>query len=185
MLAIPRTTGINFATAINFLCGAWLIASPWLLGAAAHDAGAWGSVLGGIAIAFVAILRAAAGPRWATLSWCNALLGASMIGSPWIFGYVEDPVRAWNSAVVGILVVILACVAETAPEAWTAEDDAYHPAAGWDYTYSVPGDKADEPAVWYASTNYGQAGLGDPERPEDAWSWRRWLSGAPSSRHRR
>src|SRR5262245_5836725 len=44
MRAIPRTTGINFATAINFLSGLWLIASPWVLGAAANNAGTWGAV---------------------------------------------------------------------------------------------------------------------------------------------
>ena len=83
---------------------------------------------------------------------------------------------------MGVLIGILACVAETAPEAWDAEDDDYHPAAGWDYTYSVPPHKAGEPAIWYASTNYGQAGLGDPERPGDAWNWRQWIFSATAGR---
>lgn len=174
-----RFSGVNFATAINFVAGLWLIGSPWIFGGPAIDAGAWSSVLVGAAIALVALWRSAAGPRWATLSWLNALLGAWMIASPWIFLYVDEGPRSWNSAMIGVLVVILACFAETAPEAWDAGDNAYRPAPGWDYPYSVSPERPGDPPIRYASTNYGQAGLGDPERDGDAWSsvWRRWRLG--------
>jgi len=179
MLPGFRSNTVNVATAINFLAGLWLVGSQWIFAAAASDAGAWNAILAGTAIALVAVLRSAAGPRWATLSWLNALLGAWTIASPWIFLYVDQGDRAWNSAVLGVLVVVLACFAETAPEAWGSDDNAYRPAPGWDYAYSVRPERPGEPAIWYASTNYGQAGLGDPERENGAWSsaWRRWLFG--------
>jgi SPW repeat len=174
-LSRRRFGGVNFATSANLLAGIWLIASPWIFGAPAVDAGAWGSVLAGAAIALVAVLRSTAGPPGATLSWFNVLLGASMTASPWIFAYVDQSARAWNSAVVGVLVVILACIAETAPEAWGSPDNDYRPAPGWDYPYSVPAEHPGEPAIWYEAADYGRAGLGEPERADAPWSssWRR------------
>lgn len=173
-----RFPGVNFGTAASFLAGLWLIAAPWIFRTSA-DAGAWGSILVGGASGLVAILRSTAGPRGAIISWFNVLLGASMIASPWIFAYADQSARAWNSAAVGVLVMVLSCVAETAPEAWGAHDDDYQASPGWDYPYSVP-ERPGEPATWYEAANYGQAGLGDPERDDATWwsPWRRRLFGA-------
>jgi hypothetical protein len=178
-LSRRRFEGANLATVANFLAGIWLIASPWILGKSAADAGAWGSIVAGTAITLVAVLRVTTGPKGAMLSWFNVLLGASMIASPWIFAYVDQSARAWNSAVVGLLVVITACIAETAPETWGAHDEDYQPSPGWDYPYSVPAERPGESPTWYEAANYGRAGLGDPER-EDATRlspWRRLIFG--------
>ena len=174
-----RFPGVNFATAANFVAGLWLIAAPWVFGASVADAGAWWSVLVGGAIAAIAVLRSTAGPRAAMLSWVNAFLGASMIASLWIFHYADQSARAWNSGVVGVLVVVLACIAETAPEAWGKHDDDYQRSAGWDYPYSAPADRPGDPPIYYEAADYGQAGLGDPERKEVTWSalWHSWIFG--------
>ena len=174
-----RLEGLNLATAVSFLVGIWLVASPWIFRGSVADAGAWGSVLVGSAIALVAVLRSTAGPQRAMLSWLNVFLGAAMTASPWILAYVDQSTRAWNSAAAGVLVAILSCVAETAPEAWGAHDEDYRPAPGWDYPYRVPAEHPGDPATWYEAANYGRAGLGDPEREDatQAFPWRRWIFG--------
>jgi len=155
---------VNGASAVNVLAALWLILSPWVLVGGVRGGAAWNSALIGLAVAGIAALRAAAGPRWAGLSWLNVVLGGWMIASPWIYRYVGDTVPAWSSAVAGLVILVSACVAETAPEAWGSADQDYHPAAGWDHPYLVQPAGAGQPPVWYETSNYGQGGLGDPER---------------------
>jgi len=162
-LALRSLDRVNPASVIALFAGLWLILSPWAMAPGLSGGAAWNSALVGLAIAGVAALRAAAGPRWATLSWINVVLGGWMIASLWIYRYVGDGASAWNSAVVGAVVLVLACVAETAPEAWGTTDRDYHPSAGWDYPYLAHPEGPGQPATWYEVANYGQGGLGDPE----------------------
>jgi hypothetical protein len=108
---------INWASALNVLAGVWLIASAWVFRFAPHSRGLWNTVIVGVLIALIAVFRSALGPRWSGLSWFNAALGGWMIASPWIHAYIENTSAAWNSGVVGVLVVVLACFSETAPDA--------------------------------------------------------------------
>jgi hypothetical protein len=108
---------VNWASALNVLAGIWLIASAWVFRFAPHSRALWNTVIVGILIAMIAICRSALGPRWAGLSWFNAVLGGWMIASPWIHSYIDNTSAAWNSGIVGVLVVVLACFSETAPEA--------------------------------------------------------------------
>jgi len=113
---ISSVRHVNWASALNVLAGLWLIASAWVFKFAPHSRGLWNTVIVGILIALIAIWRSAGGPRWAGLSWFNVVLGGWMIASPWIHSYVDHSRQAWNSGVVGLLVVVLACISETAPE---------------------------------------------------------------------
>jgi len=166
-MTLRLRNGVNVAAGLNFLAGCWLIIAPWVLGGGMSRAAAWNSVVIGLAIAVVAAKRWMAGPRRAGLSFLNVVFGGWMIASMWIFHYIGRGASAWNSAIVGTLVLVLACVSETAPEAWDTEDQDYHPAAGWDFPYLAHPVTDSEPPVWYSPSNYGQGGLGDPEVPRE------------------
>ena len=151
--ATRATRPLNWASAVNTLAGIWLIGSGWLYGLPTD--GIVNAIAVGLLIALVAVCRLAAGPGWAWVSWFNAVLGAWMIASPWIYGYADGSAAAWNSAVVGLGVLVLACVGETAPEAAaTGGPHYYNPTPGWDYPYHAHPEGPGEP-VWYAPGPFG------------------------------
>ncbi len=57
--------------------------------------------------------------RWQ--DWINMLAGAWLFATPWIFGYATAPVAAWNAWVVGIVMVLGALWALSAPAVSGAE----------------------------------------------------------------
>lgn len=104
----------RFPDFLNMVLGVWLILSPWVLGYAnANDwttprlANAWWA---GVVI-FIIALAAASFPRALWLEWCNVILGAWVVVSPWILGFTDHPLALWNAIVVGLLVAILALMA--------------------------------------------------------------------------
>jgi len=153
---------LNVPSAINVLAGLWLAASAFILGRG-FRAGTLNLVLVGVAIAIVGAVRVARGRRWATLSWLNAVLGGWTIASLYVFKLYDTGAVAWNAMYVAALVIVLACLAETSPEAWDSPDPDYHPAPGWDYEFDAPSTNASERVTHYTPSDYGQGGLGDPE----------------------
>lgn len=106
----PRTDAgaIRAASGLNALAGLWLIVAPWVLGFSADaGGGVWNAVIVGVIIAVLAAARffGAYGAAW--MSWVNALLGAWVVISPWVFGYSGNAARLWNSIIVGLLVIVL------------------------------------------------------------------------------
>ena len=90
----------------NFVLGAWLFISPWVLGFS--DAGkvatnAWIFV---IIIALLALSAIFAYQRWE--EWMTAAIGVWVFISPWVLGAVSNARILWSSLVVGALLVILA-----------------------------------------------------------------------------
>jgi hypothetical protein len=103
------SSGKFFAT-INALLGLWLIASPWVYGYyhGLSDSGAalWNSVILGIIIAIVAMLRLSMGASGRFWSGLNV--------SPWVFSYTSNAGGAWNSWILGAIVFFFGLISASA-----------------------------------------------------------------------
>ena len=88
---------------VNVGLGVWLIASPWLLTAAAADTAAdWSAWSVGVAIVTVAFFA-----MYKSAVWGDALgvmLGVWLIASPWMLGFASASALAANGVVLGMLV---------------------------------------------------------------------------------
>ena len=100
-----RVSEVQTLSGINFLLGAWLIVSPWILGYFSGSA-KWDQVGIGIAVLILAAIREIA-PRQQWASFLNGLIGVWAIIAP-IFLYFGKPASYWNSVIVGIVLAILA-----------------------------------------------------------------------------
>jgi hypothetical protein len=134
---------VTVASGLNLLAGLWLILSPWVSGYADNGGAVTNSIMVGIVIAILAAARqAGAATGW---SWVNAILGAWMIAAPFVFDYSLDVAGAWNSIIVGLIIVALGATSGLA-----GETTDYREEAG-------------------ASSGYGSS-----EPPyRDAWGWQR------------
>jgi len=101
---------IKSASGLNVLAGIWIIFSPWIFGYAVFPAAMWSSVVVGILIAVFAALRASSPASSPGLSWVNALLGAWVIVTPWIFNYEANAAATWDKVIIGAIVLCLALV---------------------------------------------------------------------------
>jgi hypothetical protein len=92
---------------VNVIFGVWLIASPWLLPAAAGaEPTAWNSWSVGagiVTLAFFAMYKPAV--RGDTV---GIILGAWLMASPWLLGFNSSPAAATNAVVIGVLVIAYA-----------------------------------------------------------------------------
>jgi hypothetical protein len=98
---------IRSLAGLNFLFGAWLIISPYILNYTSTQA-KWQQTIIGIIVAAMAAIRYFAADRvWA--SWVNAIAGLWMIITPFASNF--QPTRArWNAVIFGILIGIVALV---------------------------------------------------------------------------
>jgi hypothetical protein len=97
---------IRAASIICLLAGIWLFVSPWVYGATGENR--WNSWLVGAAIFLLGIVRVTR-PAYSTgISWVNAVLGAWVLCSPWIYGYAANSGRLINSVCVGFVVLVCA-----------------------------------------------------------------------------
>jgi predicted anti-sigma-YlaC factor YlaD len=101
---------IKSASGLNVLAGIWIIFSPWIFGYAGLPAAMWSSVVVGVLIAAFAALRASSPASSPGLSWFNALLGAWVIVTPWIFTYEENAAATWDKVITGAIVLCLALI---------------------------------------------------------------------------
>lgn len=90
----------------NFVLGAWLFFSPWILGYAAEQTAAWNAWIFGAVIAAVAAGALYAYQRWE--EWLNAALGVWLVISPWALGFTAAATAMYNAIVVGLIVLALA-----------------------------------------------------------------------------
>lgn len=89
----------------NLILGVWLVLSPWVLGftdnlVAASTAWVLGAVIGvfaGIAVYMPKVWEEAV----------NVVVGACLLGSPWIVGFADHENATNNAVIVGALVVAL------------------------------------------------------------------------------
>ena len=90
----------------NFVLGAWLFISPWVLGFSDAGKVATNAWIFGITIALLALSAIFAYQRWE--EWPTAAIGVWVFISPWVLGAVSNARILWSSLVVGALLVILA-----------------------------------------------------------------------------
>lgn len=90
---------------LTILLAIWLFISPWALAAEARGAWAWNFWVVSIVMAVLSIAALSRVAEWE--DWVNLALGAWLFISPWIFGYTALVQPAWNSYIVGLLVVLI------------------------------------------------------------------------------
>jgi hypothetical protein len=90
----------------NFVLGAWLFISPWVLGFSDAGKVATNAWIFGIIIALLALSAIFAYQRWE--EWLTAAIGVWVFISLWVLGAVSNARILWSSLVVGALLVILA-----------------------------------------------------------------------------
>jgi hypothetical protein len=90
---------------VNALIGAWLLASPWLLGFQGNSPALSNSLIIGMAL-----IAAAAGAMWlpqAWEEWTEVALGAWLLAAPWLFGFNVLQAATINSVLTGLLTIAL------------------------------------------------------------------------------
>ena len=99
---------VRTASGLNILAGLWLVLAPWALAYATVEAAMWNSVIVGLAIAIMAIVRVGMPLQYEGISWVNFLLGIWLILSPFLLGFGAVEAAMWNSVIVGLIVLALA-----------------------------------------------------------------------------
>jgi SPW repeat len=91
----------------NIVLGAWMFASPWVMGFA-HDGSdaALSAWLLGTAIGACAAMAYLFPQLWE--EGINCVLGLFLFASPWVLGFENQTDPRTNAAIVGLLVVALA-----------------------------------------------------------------------------
>lgn len=97
--------GIDFASGSNAILGLWLIGSPWVVGYS--SASLWNSLVVGVLVFVLAVVRIGSQSRASVPSWVNTLLGLWLVVSAFVLPGLT-PGRQWNFLGLGIVVVLLA-----------------------------------------------------------------------------
>lgn len=103
---------------VIFLAGAWLAASPWLLGFAANTAPAWNVWIVGAVVLVIAVLAMAVSKPW-YLDAVAAVAGAWMLLSPWILRFEGDNLLRLNVWVAGAVLLVAAAWGALSPQPTT------------------------------------------------------------------
>jgi hypothetical protein len=88
---------------LNLLLGLWMVVSTWIIG---HDSGSAAIVnyyVVGLAVAAFAIAALTAFRIWE--EWVNLVLGASLLVSPWLFGFSASAIGL-NALVIAIFIIV-------------------------------------------------------------------------------
>ncbi|HET9017633.1 MAG TPA: SPW repeat protein [Thermomicrobiaceae bacterium] len=117
-MADSRSTQATLASGVNVVAGIWLIVAPFVLGFSVMRDSMWNGIVVGSIVAVLAALR-----LWQTwtstwLSWVNALLGAWMIASPWIYFHSNVTAVLWSDIVAGAVILVMAIWSALATSRW-------------------------------------------------------------------
>jgi hypothetical protein len=93
---------VQIASALNSFAGVHLLASGLFAGPS--TASRWNNISAGVVVGILASNRLSGATPWASVF--NALVGAWLIISPWVFSFVGQG-WMWNSIVLGIIVLVL------------------------------------------------------------------------------
>ena len=110
----PNTSNrrvISASSAVIALLAAWLIVTPWMIGAPGARVATNGIICGALILTCSWIRFAYR--HTSALSWINALVGAWVIGAAWVFGENSADVRTWNYSIVGVVVALLEAISLT------------------------------------------------------------------------
>ena len=91
---------------VNAVIGAWLVASPWILGFQGNSPALSSSLVIGMAL-----IAATAGAMWlpqAWEEWTEAALGVLMMASPWLLGFNTLETARTSAILSGLVILVLA-----------------------------------------------------------------------------
>ncbi len=91
---------------LSVVLGAWLIASPWILGFTDHGAAFWNAILFGAAIVAVEFIDVYFPDPWPERA--SLLIGLWVAISPMLLGFTGLSLAMWSTAATGVIVVVLA-----------------------------------------------------------------------------
>lgn len=91
---------------VNLVLGVWLAVSPWALSHQTEMTPTWNAVIVGALIAALALFEFFKLMAWE--EWASVALGAWLVVSPWILGFVGLTAAQWNAVLVGAAVAVLA-----------------------------------------------------------------------------
>jgi hypothetical protein len=89
----------------SWILGIWLLLSPWALRFSLDASATRDVVTVGFLVVFTEVVELSVFRDWE--EWINVALGAWLLVSPWVLGFVS-PVATANAVVVGLLVLALA-----------------------------------------------------------------------------
>jgi hypothetical protein len=89
----------------SWILGIWLLLSPWALRFSLDGSATRDVVIVGFLIVFTEVVELSVFRDWE--EWINVVLGAWLLVSPWVLGFVS-PIATANVVVVGLLVLALA-----------------------------------------------------------------------------
>lgn len=99
---------------INIIAGLWLLLAPFALGYATVETALWNSIIIGLAVAVMAIVRVVRPDEYEGVSWVNFVLGIWLLVSPFALGLANIEWLVWNNIIVGIVVLALAATSAMA-----------------------------------------------------------------------
>jgi multisubunit Na+/H+ antiporter MnhB subunit len=110
----------------NAVIGAWLVASPWILGFQGNSPALSASLVIGMAL-----IAAALGAIWlprAWEEWTEAALGVLMMASPWLLGFRTVETARTSAILSGLAVLVLALWVLSTDKDWgfLREDSTAH-----------------------------------------------------------
>jgi hypothetical protein len=97
-------TAVRVATLASAVAALWCFVSQWSYYGVSDTAHAWNGWIIGAIMFLIASARAWKPWSAAGLSWANAVLGAWIFVSPWVFGYTNNMAEWINSLSVGLLI---------------------------------------------------------------------------------
>ncbi|HKI38573.1 MAG TPA: SPW repeat protein [Gemmataceae bacterium] len=106
-VGVNGAEGARTASSLTLLAGTWLIITPFWMGYWVAPARLWNSVLVGIVVGVLALIRAFAPTQNAALSWINLILGIWLMVSPFILPYQQLAVPLRYDVMTGILIGVL------------------------------------------------------------------------------
>jgi len=112
--APPEIKTVFGTSGINIIAGLWLLLAPFALGYAAVETALWNSVIIGLAVAVMAIVRVVRPDEYEGVSWVNFVLGIWLLISPFVLGLANIEWLVWNNIIVGIVVLALAATSAMA-----------------------------------------------------------------------
>jgi len=111
----------HWQDAVNAALGAWLIATPWVLGFSDNGAATLGMIVLGIALIAVAAGAMILPQAWE--EWTEVVLGVLAGVAPWVLGFASMEIaRSWV-VLTGVAVIALAC--------WTLATDPDYKGRWW------------------------------------------------------
>lgn len=91
---------------VTLLIGVWVGISPWVLGYSTAGIATANAVVFGIAIVVYSIVELSVPRVWE--EWLMVLAGVWLLISPWVLQFSQSTAAAWDTALTGIAVGILA-----------------------------------------------------------------------------